>query len=116
MVLTDVQWGGIGAPGRGLSPVPQDAAPPPPAHDGSDHLAVPERRQMVCCACRVWSLVDGSADLHSGAGVACGIACNLVQEKGGRLGMAFLDGSNIRAHQKAADAAKRGISSPTRCA
>ena len=31
---------------------------------------------------------------------------NLVQEKGLRLGMAFLDGSNIRAHQKAAGAAK----------
>ena len=33
---------------------------------------------------------------------------SLVQEKGVRLGMVFLDGSNIRAHQKAAGAAKKG--------
>ena len=32
-----------------------------------------------------------------------------VQERGVALGMAFLDGSNVRAHQKAAGAAKRGI-------
>ena len=31
----------------------------------------------------------------------------LVQERGVQLGMVFLDGTNIRAHQKAADAAKR---------
>lgn len=33
---------------------------------------------------------------------------SLVQGKGLRLGMVFLDGSNIRAHQKAAGAAKKG--------
>jgi transposase len=33
---------------------------------------------------------------------------NLAQEKAVRLGMVFLDGSNIRAHQKAAGAAKKG--------
>jgi transposase len=37
---------------------------------------------------------------------------NLVQEKGLRLGMAFLDGTNIRAHQKAAGAAKKGDPEP----
>ena len=31
----------------------------------------------------------------------------LVQEKGVQLGMTFLDGTNIRAHQKAAGAAKK---------
>jgi len=36
---------------------------------------------------------------------------NLAQQKGVRLGMAFLDSSNIRARQKAADAAKEGIQS-----
>jgi transposase len=41
---------------------------------------------------------------------------SLAQEKGVRLGMVFLDGSNIRAHQKAAGAAKKGIWSPTRYA
>src|SRR4051794_3142466 len=33
---------------------------------------------------------------------------NLVQQRGVALGMAFLDGTNIRAHQKAAGADKRG--------
>jgi transposase len=37
---------------------------------------------------------------------------SLVQEKGLRLGMAFLDGSNIRAHQKAAGAPKKGDPQP----
>lgn len=36
----------------------------------------------------------------------------LVQEQGVRLGMVFLDGSNIRAHQKAAGAAKKGDLEP----
>ena len=35
-----------------------------------------------------------------------------MQEKGVRLGMVFLDGSNIRAHQKAAGAAKKGDLEP----
>ena len=33
---------------------------------------------------------------------------DLVQQRGVALGMAFLDGSNVRAHQKAAGAEKRG--------
>ena len=37
---------------------------------------------------------------------------SLVQEKGMRLGMALLDGSNIRAHQKVAGAAKMGDLEP----
>jgi hypothetical protein len=37
---------------------------------------------------------------------------SLVQENGLRLGMAFLDGSNIRPHQKAAGAAKKGELEP----
>jgi transposase len=32
----------------------------------------------------------------------------LVQEQGVKLGMAFLDGTSIRAHQKAAGAARKG--------
>jgi len=32
----------------------------------------------------------------------------LVQERGVQLGMTFLDGTNIRAHQKAAGAARKG--------
>ncbi len=33
---------------------------------------------------------------------------SLVQERGVELGMVFLDGTNVRAHQKAAGAARRG--------
>lgn len=36
-----------------------------------------------------------------------------VQERGLALGMVFLDGSNVRAHQKAAGAAKRGDLRPS---
>jgi hypothetical protein len=39
---------------------------------------------------------------------------NLVQEHGIQLGMTFLDGTSVRAHQKAAGAARRGISSAAR--
>src|SRR5207237_5870946 len=39
---------------------------------------------------------------------------NLVQQRGVALGMAFLDGTNIRAHQKAAGADKRGADSAQR--
>ena len=34
----------------------------------------------------------------------------LVQERGVKLGMVFLDGTNIRAHQKAAGIAMKGRS------
>lgn len=37
----------------------------------------------------------------------------LAQERGVQLGMAFLDGTNMRAHQKAAGAAKRGDLRPS---
>ncbi|KMO33622.1 transposase [Methylobacterium aquaticum] len=38
---------------------------------------------------------------------------DLVQSRGVALGMVFLDGTNIRAHQKAAGAAKRGDLEPS---
>ena len=38
---------------------------------------------------------------------------HLVQERGVQLGMVFLDGTNVRAHQKAAGAAKRGDLQPS---
>ena len=37
----------------------------------------------------------------------------LVQERGVRLGMVFLDGTNIRAHQKAAGARRKGALAPS---
>jgi transposase len=39
---------------------------------------------------------------------------SLVQERGVQLGMTFLDGTNVRAHQKAAGARRKGLSSSTR--
>jgi hypothetical protein len=36
----------------------------------------------------------------------------MAQERGVQLGMTFLDGSNIRAHQKAAGAAQKGAAEP----
>ncbi|GJD93986.1 hypothetical protein OCOJLMKI_1184 [Methylobacterium iners] len=38
---------------------------------------------------------------------------SLVQERGVQLGMVFFDGTNVRAHQKAAGAAKRGDLQPS---
>ena len=38
----------------------------------------------------------------------------LVQERGVALGLIFLDGASVRAHQKAAGAARRGICGPAR--
>lgn len=37
----------------------------------------------------------------------------LVQQRGCQLGLVFLDGTNVRAHQKAAGAAKRGDLRPS---
>jgi hypothetical protein len=36
----------------------------------------------------------------------------MAQERGVQLGMTFLDGTNIRAHQKAAGVAKKGATEP----
>ena len=38
---------------------------------------------------------------------------SLVQERGVQLGMVFLDGTSVRAHQKAAGAARRGDLEPS---
>jgi hypothetical protein len=47
-------------------------------------------------------------------GAVWGRPLALVQERGVQPGMAFLDGTNRRAHQKAAGVAKRGICSRAR--
>jgi hypothetical protein len=53
--------------------------------------------------------VDGGADLHPlGAARGLGPPARRAQERGVQLGMAFLDGTSIRAHAKAAGAAKKG--------
>ena len=51
--------------------------------------------------------MDGGTDLHSlGSPGVWDRLLALVQERGLQLGMTFLDGTNIRAHQKATGAAK----------
>ena len=53
-------------------------------------------------------MVDGGADLYSLVPASClGTLLVLVQAQGVQLGMTFLDGTSIRAHQKAAGAAKK---------
>ena len=53
-------------------------------------------------------MASGS-DLHPlGTGSVWERLLTLVQERGVQLGMVFLDGTNVRAHQKAAGAARRG--------
>ena len=55
-------------------------------------------------------MVDGSADLHRWSRLgAWERLLELAQQRGGvKAGMAFLDGTSIRAHHKAAGAAKKG--------
>ena len=54
-------------------------------------------------------MVDGGADLHPlGAPGRLERLLALVQERGVALGMAFLDGTSMRAHQKAGGAARKG--------
>src|SRR5688572_27591779 len=65
-----------------------------------------------------WALVAGGSDVHPlgppgrvGAAAAPGPGAwprSLAQERGVQLGMTFLDGTSIRAHQKAAGAARKG--------
>ena len=77
----------------------------PAAHHRRDPLAPRQRRQMAGAASRAWSL--GGPDLHSlGPSGRWERLLALVQERGLRLGMTFLDGTNIRAQHKAVGAAK----------
>ena len=68
------------------------------AHRTGDRLgAGPVRR----------SVVEGSADVHPLVQARrVGALLTLTQERGVQLGMCFLDGTNIGAHQKAAGAAR----------
>ena len=51
----------------------------------------------------------GGSDLHPLGSPGClGRLLNLVQERGIQLGMTFLDGTSVRAHQKAAGARRKG--------
>ena len=64
-----------------------------------------------------WALVDGGADLIRWAQLGVWERLlDLVQGRGVALGMTFLDGTNVRAHHKAAGAKKGGRQAAARCA
>src|SRR4051794_5336591 len=104
-----------GAVDRGVPAQGQDPAPRPAAHALGHPLAAPD----------LWRHQNGAkwraipADLGPWWRAAqvfirwarVGVwerLLALVQERGVELGMVFLDGTNMRAHQKAAGAARRG--------
>jgi hypothetical protein len=101
--------GGAGAAGGGVSAEGQDATTGPATHDRGDPLEAPEWGQVVCGSHGARSLVAGGSDLIRWARLGVWERLlRLVQEQGVKLGMAFLDGTSIRAHQKAAGAARKG--------
>ena len=71
--------------------------------------AIAERGQVALATGRPRAVVDGSADIHRWArlGVWERLLA-LVQKRGVALGIAFLDGTSVRAHQEAGEAARRG--------
>src|SRR3954452_18999612 len=115
--------GGAGAADRRGPAALQGAARQPAGDDRGHPLAAPERRQVAEYPRRARALVEGGADPGSSPaqtfirwahlGVWEGLL-NLVQQRGVALGMTFLDGTNIRAHQKAAGADKKGAESEQR--
>ena len=102
--------GGAGAADRGLSAGGQGAASAPAADDrarssgahdnGAKWRSLPE-------ALGPWWMAAQTFIRWSRLGVWERLL-SLVQERGISLGMAFLDGTSIRAHQKAAGAAEKG--------
>src|SRR5881275_228438 len=93
--------GGAGAADRRGPAALQGAARQPAGDDRGHPLAAPERRQVAQYPRRARALVEGGADLHPlGALGVWERLLNLVQQRGVALGMAFLDGTTIRAHQK----------------
>src|SRR3954452_7072794 len=101
--------GGLGAADRTGPAAWQDAAEGIAADNLGDLLAAPERREVAQHPGRIGSVVAGGEALHSLAkqGVWERLL-DLVQQHDIALGMTFLDGTNIRAHPKAAGAQKRG--------
>ena len=101
--------GGLGAADRTGPAARQDAAQRVAADDLGDLVAAPERREVAQHPDRIGSVVAGGATLLRWAkqGVWERLL-DLVQQHDIALGMTFLDGTNIRAHHKAAGAKKRG--------
>ena len=99
---------GVGAADRGLPTGGQDGAVASAAEDGSDHLSACERGEVAVDPGGAGSVVDGGADVYPLVAVGGQRLPGLAQDRAVRLGMVFLDGTSIRAHAKAAGAAKKG--------
>src|SRR5689334_16695757 len=98
-----------GAADRGVPPQGQDPAPGSPSHALGDRLAASERAKWRAIPADLgpWSRAAQTFIRWAHLGVWERLLL-LAQERGVRLGMTFLDGTSIRAHQKAAGAARKG--------
>ena len=105
----------MGAADRTGPAARQDTAERAAPDDLGDFLAAPERSEVAQHPSRAWSLAElGAWWLAAHLFIRWakqGVwerLLDLVQQHGIALGMSFLDGTNIRAHHKAAGAQKRG--------
>ena len=88
----------------------QDAAARPAPDDRGDHLAVQNgaERRSVPAELGPWWKAAQTFIRWARLGEWERLL-EAAQERGVALGMAFLDGTGIRAHQKAAGAARKGV-------
>ena len=101
--------GRLGAADRAVPPTAQDGAHQGPPHHQGDHRAARERGEVAQHAARSGTVMDGGTDLpllgHHGVWERL---LELAQQRDGiKLGMAFIDGTTVRAHQEAAGATKK---------
>ena len=98
-----------GAADRCVAAQGQDTTPGSAPHDLGHPLAASERRQVALCASELgpWSRAAQTFIRWARLGVWERLL-GLAQDRGVELGMTFLDGTSIRAHQKAAGAQRRG--------
>ena len=101
--------GGLGAADRTGAAARQDATEGIAADNLGDLLAAPERREVAHIPAELgpWWLAAQLFICWAKQGVWERLL-HLVQQHDIALGMSFLDGTNIRAHHKAAGAEKRG--------
>ena len=114
-MLTDAQW-------MRLEPLvevcrPKGKTPSAPRHGICTIEAIVWRQQNGA----KWRAVPTSLGpggwrrrrLSAGRAWACGSGCSSLPRARGPTGMTFLDGTSIRAHQKAAGPLKKGLFSAT---
>ena len=99
----------MGATDRGGAPAWQDTAEGTAADDFGDILATPEwaKWRSIPTELGPWWLAAQLFIRWSRQGVWDRLL-ELVQQRGVVLGMTFIDGTNVRAHHKAAGAKKGG--------